>query len=71
MSNAESLMTEHEEWRSEIEERQREGRERKDEVMALMKVIMDMQANNIEEVQVPLEKTLNAIKEVLMTARQM
>jgi hypothetical protein len=70
LSKAESLMTGHEEWRPEMEEMQREERERKDEVMGLMKDIIDMQAKGIKEVQASREETLNGIKEALMAVRQ-
>jgi hypothetical protein len=70
LSKVESLMTEHEEWRPEMEEMQKEERERKDEVMGLMKDIIDMQANDIEEVQASREETLTAIKAVLVAARE-
>jgi hypothetical protein len=63
-------MNEHEEWRPEMEGMQKEERELKDEVMCLMKDIIDRQANDIEEVQAPREETLNAVEEALIAVRQ-
>jgi hypothetical protein len=70
LSKVESLMNEHEEWRPEMEGMQKEERELKDEVMCLMKDIIDRQANDIEEVQAPREETLNAVEEALIAVRQ-